>query len=459
MRITAWDWIKLLITPFVLLTTGLFVNFYIKIREEKRSTEEKNEANKRLEQEAKIADQRMQNEVFRDYLKEMTSLFLNDAWPQPTPYSTLTEEELHQAYQELEHVEDVLPDAEGTDNDDDKKEQESRFGNDIAGIDIKDKKEARLVSLARARTLATLQALNGTLKGSLVHFLRDSKAFSLIFRPVIEIRNLDLSDATLEVLNFDDVWLPGANLKGIDLSYATFKDARLSESNFSEAKLFNCDFSGAALRYANLSQINALSTDFKCSDLFQANLSQANLSFSELEKTNLTGATLTEARLPMNLVGVTLCGETFGETGYYTKMERARLIFADLSQIKDGDLSYCDLTCAVLVGADLKNVKLNNSILLATDFREVQNLTPEQFLGPEPPLLCNTGLPEHIKASGIDPNRDRDKVMAVLKEIHSIPNKERKKLNISREEADKRVAEKVETLVKEACRIQWESED
>ncbi len=91
---------------------------------------------------------------------------------------------------------------------------------------------------------------------------------------------------------------------------------------------------------------------------------------------------------------------------------------ADLS---DADLFHADLFhavlhYAVLFSTDLSNTVfrdsvLNNAILLNTDFRTAQDLTQAQLEGDEPPLICNSPLPESIK---INRNRDCDQLAMVL---------------------------------------------
>lgn len=50
--------------------------------------------------------------------------------------------------------------------------------------------------------------------------------------------------------------------------------------------------------------------------------------------------------------------------------------------------------------ASLSSANLTNTIILATDLSNVQNLTQERLTGDNPPLLCNAPLPDAIAAVG-----------------------------------------------------------
>jgi hypothetical protein len=73
------------------------------------------------------------------------------------------------------------------------------------------------------------------------------------------------------------------------------------------------------------------------------------------------------------------------------------------------NLSHTNLT-----QADLIYVNLSKAILLHIDLRNTKGLTQEQLEGTYPPLLCNVALPKGI--TGIDPDRDCDKLPQVLLE-------------------------------------------
>ncbi len=178
---------------------------------------------------------------------------------------------------------------------------------------------------ASARTLETLDRLDGKLKRDLLRFLWES---GLIAKgdPVIELRGanlshidlswIDLSEANLSFTNLNgtdlgladlhETDLSGANLRGTHLrtylSGAELVGADLRESNLSGAKLMGAKLTGANLRIANLSRAdltgaNLMGADLRLANLQGANLSRANLLWANLSQTNLREANFDGAEL------------------------------------------------------------------------------------------------------------------------------------------------------------------
>lgn len=132
-------------------------------------------------------------------------------------------------------------------------------------------------SVARARTLSTLQTLDSNRKGFLIQFLSEA---GLIKSRVISLRGANLFKANL--------W--GDNLWEADLKNADLWEADLSAANLRGAYLFGAYLRGtnfweADLRGANLIGANLRGAYFWGADLWGANLKDAiNTTTEQLEK-------------------------------------------------------------------------------------------------------------------------------------------------------------------------------
>jgi uncharacterized protein YjbI with pentapeptide repeats len=151
------------------------------------------------------------------------------------------------------------------------------------------KKNSKVRTLARARTLTLLARLDPSRKSEVMLFLIEA---DLIQQregesvPVISLSRADLSEADLH----------RANLSGVNLSEANLHGADLSEADLSEANLSTVDLSEADLSGADLSEANLILADLSGADLIAADLRRANLSAPVLRGADLTAADLSGAR-------------------------------------------------------------------------------------------------------------------------------------------------------------------
>ncbi|MEM9449782.1 MAG: pentapeptide repeat-containing protein [Cyanobacteria bacterium P01_E01_bin.6] len=203
--------------------------------------------------------------------------------------------------------------------------------------------------------------------------------------------------------SFVGLHLSCADLRRADLSRADLRSADLRSANLSRADLRRAD-----LRSANLRRADLRSADLRSADLRSANLSRADLSRADLSRADLNRADLSRA----NLISADLISADLRSTDLIS----ADLISANLrrADFRSANLRSANLRSANLHSADFRSANLSFSILLATDFRESNNLTPKQFKGAKPPFLCNVALPAHIAETGIDRNRDCDQLPKVL---------------------------------------------
>lgn len=205
----------------------------------------------------------------------------------------------------------------------------------------------REATIARARTLPTLKALNGERKGLLLRFLYESELISKD-NVSVNLKDADLSGAKLNGTNLDETKLRKADLSRANLSETSLVRADLSATNLSQAFLNRAKMFETSLYHANLHRA-ALNRAI----LREANLEQAVLQEAELRSANLTEASLYRADLRdadlrrADLRGADLTGGV-------------RLQGADLS---GADLRRANLTAADLTGTDLTGAKLDLAVL------------------------------------------------------------------------------------------------
>lgn len=115
---------------------------------------------------------------------------------------------------------------------------------------------AKAVNAARARTLITLEILDGNRKAQLLQFLSESCLITI--NPII-----DLNGANFRCSNLNGAVLVGVEIKGAFFNQSTITNANLTnsifigsdftQSDFSETNLKNSDFTQAKLTKTNLS--------------------------------------------------------------------------------------------------------------------------------------------------------------------------------------------------------------
>lgn len=157
--------------------------------------------------------------------------------------------------------------------------------------------EAKVRSVARALTLATLSRLTGDRKGMLVEFLAES---GLITRSsIVKLHRADLTGANLAEVNLTGSLLIEANLAGANLAGANLAAAFLSGANLNGADLTGANLTGAELDYAALNGVK----------FNHANMTNANIHGADLTGTDLTGADIegdwinaTTRGLPLDLL-------------------------------------------------------------------------------------------------------------------------------------------------------------
>lgn len=211
----ASDWLNLLIVPGVLTVIGLMARQYFWTRHQQQ-----------MKQDREIACDRERQDVLIDYFDQITLLLLDPDWP-----GSLLSKQVQRQTISSEQLE----------------------------------ASKRLVAVVRARTLVTLQELDGERKGAVIRFLQESRAM-----PVVTLGHANLSEAKLS----------GANLKAINLQRA----------NLAQADLSNADLRKTNLKGANLEAVNLAGADLRQADLRETNLKNADFRRAKLEGTLLNRA-------------------------------------------------------------------------------------------------------------------------------------------------------------------------
>jgi len=249
---TVRAWLELLIVPLALAVIGFLFTMQQDARQQAIE-------NQRSKAERELAQERNQNEALQAYLDQMTNLLL--------------ERDLREAQEDSE-----------------------------------------VSTLAQARTLTVLGAINAVHKTEVIRFLINVDLLQRVDGkdPVIELdsadlagvklenpspyvvnpgHGADLSGADLGLTDLRKVYLVSVNLVDANLRGANLDDANLSFANLSDANLREVYLRGADLRGANLSGAE-LGRPGANAILAEANLSGANLSNADLEDADLSGASL-----------------------------------------------------------------------------------------------------------------------------------------------------------------------
>jgi len=241
---TLWDWLQLLIIPFMLAIGGFWLNKIQKDRDE-RVTEQRDKT------EREITADNQREAAFQAYLDKMSELLLHEK------LRTSAEED-----------------------------------------------EVR--KIARVRTLTVLRGLDPSRKASVIRFLHESGLIDKD-KCIINLIGADLSKANLIGADLRGTQLHGAKLSEANLMAAKLSETNLIGADLREANLIGADLREADLREANLMAAFFFANDLSGADLREAYLMAANLGGANLSGADLREAYLMKANLGgVNLSGAFL---------------------------------------------------------------------------------------------------------------------------------------------------------
>jgi uncharacterized protein YjbI with pentapeptide repeats len=187
--------------------------------------------------------------------------------------------------------------------------------------------------------------------------------------------NIDMSYSKLIYSDIRMTKLEGANLKGVDARHANFAGCKLLQANLDGAQ-----FNSAILDSANLDFASAIKCDF----------TDAKIRYAQFVRIVATGAIFKRARIEnslfteASLVSTNFEGTRLSECDF----RGANLSYANFQNV---DLSNTDISRAIFVGANLKDVNyidLEHFLTVASLYlAEVDPYLKEQILRKKPHLF------------------------------------------------------------------------
>ena len=223
---TLYDWLQLLIIPFVLAIAALLFNFATTRTEQKIAAQ-------RYDQDQKLALDKQREDLLQIYLDRISELLLN---------------------KQLRISE---PDSE-------------------------------VRNVARVRTITILYQLDARRIGLVFAFLRESGLMStnnnenIISMVEANLEHINFSQAWLQKTNLSGAWFAEADFRKTNLDKTDLSRAYLGNANLSGAWLFETNLSDSNLSGANFSGANLARADFSGSNLSDADFSDAFLNESKI---------------------------------------------------------------------------------------------------------------------------------------------------------------------------------
>lgn len=172
----------------------------------------------------------------------------------------------------------------------------------------------------------------------------------------------DLSGANLSAAQMEE-----ANLFGAQLAGAVLEGTNLAGADLGEARMVGSHLRGAQLTGADLSRANIRSADLSYTQMAGTNLSEAHLDGAELSYTQMAGANLSDAHLDGAVLGYAkMKGANFRgaemERASFNRaaMEGANFSFANMegTYLQKAKMAGADLSEAKMAGADFSYAKM-----------------------------------------------------------------------------------------------------
>lgn len=229
---TAWEWLKLILSPGIIAIGIAVTNEYLKTREKDKDLQK----------------------ILKDYLDRMTQLMLSDFWPNAKEIKGEIDEDKQKRVLSLAQALTltVLREIDGN-----RKGVVVRFLHESGALEVLSLKYA---DLSEANLVET-----------------------------------DLSNSSLIKANLSGANLEKANLSGVDFSDANLSEANLSEVTLQDSQLLDPISFRKFLLKDRLTGENRIKVLLKGADLTNAKLNGATLRNVDLEGANLTKADLTNA--------------------------------------------------------------------------------------------------------------------------------------------------------------------
>jgi hypothetical protein len=234
---TLWDWMGLLVVPAVLAIGAYFFS-----RTERMA--EREAADKRAKTERDIARDQARDVALQSYFDRMTELMVERKLRESAPQD---------------------------------------------GVRV----------IARAKTLTTLDQLDGLRRALLLRFLYEAELIKLD-DPVVAMRGASLSNTILHNVDLSECDLSAVNLREAQLMIMDMEKAKLVRVDLAEANLAVVGMKGVDLREANLVGANLVMVDLRDADLrgtVMKGIDPKARSFAEVERSSPVMAELTQVKL------------------------------------------------------------------------------------------------------------------------------------------------------------------
>jgi uncharacterized protein YjbI with pentapeptide repeats len=193
----------------------------------------------------------------------------------------------------------------------------------------------------------------------------------------------DFTGADLGGANLADAELIGATLTRAGLIGSRLTDARMNKADLTGADLGGADLTDAVLVGANFNVAGLIGARLVRAELIVARLNHARMNEADLTGANLGGASLRRALLAgADLTGARLVGADFtGADLIGANFAGAQLVGADLTEtrLSRAHLIGADLSGAHLIGAGLVGADLNGAVLAGADLTDARTLTQIQL--------------------------------------------------------------------------------
>lgn len=322
---TLWDWLQLLIIPVVLIAGGYLLNHTDQERQQR-------ESDSRSKREQEVAQDQLRENIFQDYLNQMSDLF--EKWDLRDP------------------VENLKPRA-----------------------------------VATARTITVIRALDGRRNALLIGFLRDcglmapfGEAITLAEYDLsgVDLSGADLSGADLAKTNLTSSVLRHTYLAGVALNYAILADADFS---YSRIEVVNCH--DVMMQRSKFNRSHLRNVSFSISNLREADLSNANLYQARFGGSHLDAAVLRDLYAIDSYFAMSWLDEAdFSKAQLYTcNFHRAHLksvnfVGATLREcdLRSAELQGANFTDAHLTGCKLGNANLKGAVIHDSQLAEAHCL-------------------------------------------------------------------------------------
>jgi len=241
---TLWDYLELLIVPFVLAVGAILFN--------------KAESKSKIEIETK----RAQESKYQNYLDKISNLWSSDAW------SGLS------SSQEARYM------------------AKARTISVLSEVDINRRKV--IVNFLRGGNLIGEEGVINLTNAEIMDSNFDNLDFSYV-----DLSKADLTGTSFNGSNFFHVILDDSNLSRADLSGAYLSEASLVGADLYKAKSVKANFSKADLGLADLHDANLKDAIFEDANLVGADLTGANLKGADFTRANLLHAKVSRKQLSM----------------------------------------------------------------------------------------------------------------------------------------------------------------